>query len=254
MPYAGDIYYQGLENRKSRGEVLILIHGAGGTHLYWPPQIRRLPQHDVLALDLPGHGESRGKAMNNITAYAESTVEFMDRLEIGRAVLCGHSMGSAIVQRISLDYPQRVRGLVLVGGGARLKVHPSLIDDCRSADTYPRAVAQILEWSFSQRADQKLVALAGERMKEVPASTLSTDLAACDSFDARSEVAGINQPTLIICGEDDLMTPVKFSRYLAENIHIAKIEVIPGAGHMVMLEKPGQVAGLIYEFLEKLAL
>jgi pimeloyl-ACP methyl ester carboxylesterase len=207
----------------------------------------------VLALDLPGHGESLGKATDKITAYAESTLKFMDQLEIGQAVLCGHSMGSAIVQRISLDHPQRVRGLVLVGGGARLKVHPSLIDDCRSEKNYPRAVTQILEWSFSQHADQRLVALAGERMKEVPASTLLAHLTACDSFDARSEVAGINQPTLIICGEDDLMTPVKFSRYLAEKIHAAQIMVIPGAGHMVMLEKPGVVAGLIDEFLEKLA-
>ena len=253
MPYAGDIFYRGSKNPKSRGEVLLLIHGAGGTHLYWPPQIRHLSQRRVVAIDLPGHGETSGKAMDNINAYAESTLEFMDRLEIGQAVLCGHSMGSAIVQRISLDHPQRVRGLVLVGGGARLKVHPSLIDDCRSEKNYPRAVAQILEWSFSQHADQRLVALAGERMKEVPASTLSADLVACDAFDARSEVAGINQPTLIICGEDDLMTPVKFSRYLAEKIHATKFQVVPGAGHMVMLEKPGAVAGLIDEFLENLA-
>lgn len=253
MPYAGEIFYRDSKNPKSRGEVLILIHGAGGTHLYWPPQIRHLPQRHVLALDLPGHGKSHGQAMDNITAYAEGTLEFMNRLEIGQAVLCGHSMGSAIVQRIGLDHPQRVRGMVLVGGGARLKVHPSLIDDCRIEKTYPRAVAKILEWSFSRHADQKLIALAGERMKEVPASTLSADLAACDAFDARREVADISQSTLIICGEDDLMTPVKFSRYLAEKIHAAQIEVIPGAGHMVMLEKPGVVAGLIDEFLEKLA-
>ena len=161
-------------------------------------------------------------------------------------------MGSAIAQRMSLDYPDRVKGLILVGAGAKLGVHPQLIEDCSSADTYPKVVLQILEWSFSQQADEKLVRQAGERMKEISLSVLLADLKSCNAFDMRDHIGEIKQPTLIICGEDDQMTPIRFSQYLSENIYGSRLEIIPGAGHMVMLEKPEIVARLIDDFMDEI--
>lgn len=253
MPYAGEIHYRGAFSRGNNRQVLILIHGAGGSYLYWPPEIRHRAGRDILAIDLPGHGESKGGPRDSIEAYAQALLEFMDLLEIDQAVLCGHSMGSAIAQRMSLDSPDRVYGLILVGAGAKLRVHPQLIEDCSQPDTYPQAVSQIMAWSFSQHADQRLMRLASERMKEVSPGVLLTDFQACNAFDIRDEVGEIKQPTLIICGDDDQMTPVKFSEFLADNIHRSRLEVMPGAGHMVMLEKPEVVTGLIEGFLEQLA-
>jgi pimeloyl-ACP methyl ester carboxylesterase len=66
------------------------------------------------------------------------------------------------------------------------------------------------------------------------------------------KVSGINQPTLIICGEEDQMTPVRFSQFLAENISETRLEVIPKAGHMVMLEQPEVVANLVKGFMEEI--
>ena len=253
MPYAGEIHYRGAFSRGNNRQVLILIHGAGGSYLYWPPEIRHRAGRDILAIDLPGHGESKGGPRDSIEAYAQALLDFMDLLEIDQAVLCGHSMGSAIAQRMSLDSPDRVYGLILVGAGAKLRVHPQLIEDCSQPDTYPQAVSQIMAWSFSQHADQRLMRLASERMKEVSPGVLLTDFQACNAFDIRDEVGEIKQPTLIICGDDDQMTPVKFSEFLADNIHRSRLEVIPGAGHIVMLEKPEVVAVLIDEFLEQMA-
>ena len=253
MPYAGEIYYRGSFQEDNSRDALILIHGAGGSYLYWPPEIRHLPGGNILAVDLPGHGESAGDCKTSIEANARALLEFMDYLEINRAVLGGHSMGSAIAQRMSLDFPERVKGLVLVGAGAKLRVNPQLIEDCSSPDTYPQAVSQILEWSFSQHADMKLVGLAGERMKDLSPNVLSADFKACNAFDIRDKVGEIKQPTLIICGEDDLMTPVKFSEHLASRISGSRLEVFPQAGHMVMLERPEGVARLINEFMEELA-
>jgi pimeloyl-ACP methyl ester carboxylesterase len=206
-----------------------------------------------LAVDLPGHGESDGDCETSIEAYANALLVFLDQLEIDQAVLGGHSMGGAIAQRMSLDYPERVKGLILVGAGAKLRVHSQLIEDCSGPETYSRAVSQILEWSFSQHADQKLVSLAGERMKDIPPSILESDFKACNAFDIHEVVGEIKQPTLIICGADDQMMPVKFSEYLAEKINGSRLEIIPEAGHMVMLEKPLVVTGLIDEFLGELA-
>lgn len=253
MPFAGEIHYRGSLHKENGRDVLILIHGAGGSYLFWPPEIRHLSGGGILAIDLPGHGESSGDCEDAIEAYAHTLLKFMDRLEIDQAVLGGHSMGGAIAQRMSLDYPERVKGLILVGAGVKLRVHSQLIEDCSGPETYSRAVSQILEWSFSQHADQKLVSLAGERMKDIPPSILESDFKACNAFDIHEVVGEIKQPTLIICGADDQMMPVKFSEYLAEKINGSRLEIIPEAGHMVMLEKPLVVTGLIDEFLGELA-
>jgi len=252
MPFAGEIYYRGSVRSEKGRDPLILIPGAGGSYLSWAPEIRHRGGGGILAIDLPGHGESSGNVEESIEAYVLVMVEFLDKLEINQAVLAGHSMGGAIAQRMSLDYPDRVKGLILVGAGAKLGVNPQLIRDCSSEESYPKAISQILEWSFSQQADQKLVRLAGERMEEMSPTVLLADFKTCNAFDIREQVGEIQQPTLIICGEDDQMTPVRFSQYLAENIHGSRLAVIPGAGHMVMLEKPEIVAKLVDNFMDEI--
>jgi pimeloyl-ACP methyl ester carboxylesterase len=81
---------------------------------------------------------------------------------------------------------------------------------------------------------------------------LYADFKACDAFDVRDQVGEIEQPTLVICGENDQMTPVRFSQFLAENLINSRLEVVPKAGHMVMLEQPETVANLIEGFLTEI--
>jgi pimeloyl-ACP methyl ester carboxylesterase len=252
MPYVGDTHYLGSFKRGMSSDVLILIHGAGGSCLHWPPNIRRLSKEGVLAVDLPGHGKSAGGAKESISENASFIIEFLDRMGIDQAVLGGHSMGSAITQWICLENPERVKGLILVGAGAKLSVNPQLIEDCNSEETFPRAVARIIEWSFSQQSEPKLVRLASERLYQVSPDVLLADFIACNNFDLRNEVKNITQPTLIICGEADQMTPVRFSECLAGEIMGSRLEIIPQAGHMVMLEQANLVAGLFAEFFDSL--
>jgi pimeloyl-ACP methyl ester carboxylesterase len=87
----------------------------------------------------------------------------------------------------------------------------------------------------------------------MPPSVLLGDFKACDAFDMQDQVGEIEQPTLIICGEEDQMTPVLFSQYLEEKIRGSRLELIPDAGHMVMLEKPEIVARLVADFLDEVA-
>jgi pimeloyl-ACP methyl ester carboxylesterase len=252
MPYAGQIHYRGSISNSSGRVPLILIHGAGGSYLHWPPEIRHHAGGDILAIDLPGHGASSGEGMQSIAAYARVVHQFALDMGLEQVVLAGHSMGSAVALQVSLDHPDRVSGVILVGSGAKLRVHPQLLEYCASAETYPQVVSQVLDWSFSPEVDQKLVNLAGQRMAEVPPGVMLSDFTACNAFDIREQVGEINPPTLIICGEDDRMTPVWFSQYLAGEIEGSRLEVIPGAGHMVMLEKAEIVAGLVFDFLDQI--
>jgi len=249
MPFAGEVHYRRPKVELRDRTPLILIHGAGGSYLHWPGELRRLTGEDVLAIDLPGHGASEGEGRVSIIAYAEDVREVLDHLSLEQLVVAGHSMGGAIALQFCLDFPDRVQGLILIGTGARLQVNPQLIQYCGDESTYPDAVSLVVKWSFGKGADENLVAKAAARMAGTPARVLHTDFIACDEFDVRDQLSAINQPTLVICGEGDKMMPLHFSQFLSENIPGARLEIVPHAGHMVMLEQPEVVAKLVKGFM-----
>jgi len=233
------------------GPALILIHGAGGNHLHWPAALRRMPGATVYAVDLPGHGRSEGPGRERIEDYAADILRFMDAVGVARGVLVGHSMGGAVAQMTALTAPERVAGLVLVGTGARLRVAPALLDgilqDARGA------LALITDWAWGPEADPTLVARGRRMMARVNPRVVWGDFAACDRFDVRERVGEIAAPTLVITGSEDRMTPPRFGQWLAEHIPDARFVLVEGAGHMVMLEKPDQVASAVREWLRAVA-
>ena len=107
----------------------------------------------------------------------------------------------------------------------------------------------IISRSFSSHAPERLVVLASRRMAETRASVLYGDFLAWDEFDVRDRLPEIRQPTLVLCGADDQMTPARYAQVLAGGINNAVLNIIPNAGHMVMLEQPLAVAAVISEFV-----
>jgi pimeloyl-ACP methyl ester carboxylesterase len=251
MPITANLYYT--VNRQESGQYpVLLIHGAGGTHLHWPPEVRRLPGQPVFALDLPGHGKSTGLGQQSIPAYAGAILSWLDAMQINQAIFVGHSMGGAISQYLGLKNPDRTAGLGLVGTGARLRVLPSILENSANSLTFPSAVAEITSCSYAPTADPRLVELATARMLEIRSSVLHGDFLACDQFDIMQEVGEITAPTLILTGMNDLMTPPRYAQYLANKIPNARLVLIPDAGHMLMLEKPQIVARELLDFLLRL--
>ena len=249
MPIAGGIYYfSHLEDERSKPPV-ILIHGAGGNHLHWPPEVRRIPGQRIYAPDLPGHGRSSGIGRQSVGDYARIILDFMDELDISKAVLIGHSMGAAIALALGLDHARRTLGLGLLSGGARLVVSPELLDNTSSASTLPLAIKAISKWAFSPATSQRLKELALARMAETRPTVLHGDFLACNEFDVIGRLKKIRVPTLVLCGRDDRMTPMNYSEYLASQIELARLVRIENAGHMVMLEKPQEVMAEIQAFI-----
>jgi pimeloyl-ACP methyl ester carboxylesterase len=249
MPLAAHLHYFASGADDSSRPPVILLHGAGGHHLYWPPQIRRLSDQRIFALDLAGHGKSAGLGYHTISDYTGSVLGFVQALGLSAVVLVGHSMGGAIALDAALRFPHQVLGLGLVATGARLRVSPDLLQRSASASTFPAAVRLASDLSFAKATNPRLKELASQRMAEVRPPVFHGDLLACEAFDVREQLAHISAPTLIVCGAADRMTPPRYSEFLAQHIAGSRFEMVPDAGHMVMLEKPDEVAGLLGDFL-----
>lgn len=228
---------------------LLLIHGAGGSRMSWPHEIRRAMAFDVYSIDLPGHGKSPGPGESSVDGYVKRIRTFMDEVGVEHWIPAGHSMGGAIALTFALQSPERIAGLVLVGTGAKLRVHPDILDMTHDEKTFASGAEMITDWSFSERTDRQLVDLSSRQLRQVHSQTVRADYHACDSFDVMDHLSEVQAPCLVICGAEDRMTPVKYSHYLVDQIPNAEMVVIEDAGHMVMLEKPKVVAEAITDFV-----
>jgi len=226
---------------------LLFIHGAGGTHRHWGHQLQGLKGVNQYAVDLPGHGGSAQGGQTSIAGYAHVIVELLDALHLDRATLVGHSMGGAISQYLALEHPQRVERLVLVGTGARLRVLPSLLQGL--IQDFGSTVEMMLGWAYSSDCPPEVMQLGRKEWLENAPSVVHGDFAACDNFDIMGRLGKISCPALVLCGEDDRLTPPKYAHYLQASIPGARLTIIPHAGHMVMLERPELVNEAIEEFL-----
>lgn len=250
MPEVSGLYYfaHGLDNYIR--PPLILIHGAGGHHLVWPPEVRRLPGDRVFALDLPGHGKSAGVGCQSIADYAEAVALWMNAMGLTSAVLAGHSMGAAIALHIAANLPERVLGLCIFGGGARLPVASDLLQGTADPDLAPATIDQMIDLSFGRSTPARLKELARARMRDTRSALLHGDLLACCSVDLSAEVSRLKLPALLMCGDEDRMTPPALTRFLAAQMSGSRMELVASAGHMIMLERPQLVADKIASFLD----
>lgn len=246
------------DNRvRNANPAYVFVHGAGGTHLHWPAELRQIADAPAFTPDLPGHGKSDLPGENSVEAYAKVIRAFVDALRekddsIEQIVLVGHSMGGAVVQTIALDPPPWLAGLVLVGTSARLRVTDKILDGLLT--DFPKTVSFIMKLCWAGPTIPPVrIALAGREMKEIAPEVVHGDFSACNHFDLRERVHEISVPTLVIGASDDLMTPFKHNQFLAEQIANAQIERIDQAGHMMALEYPLEVTAAIQKFAEQFA-
>ena len=225
----------------------VFIHGAGESSLSFYYQLRHFRNSE--GIDLPGHPD--GKPCTSIDAYVEWVRGFITARRYRDVVLCGHSMGGAISQLYALKYPEELKAIVLIGTGARLRVHAKYLKECEDG------VEARAEWLENRKADYSRIepkvqqALLG-RSAEVGPEVQLNDLLCCDGFDIMDRVNEIRLPSLVVCGSEDVMTPVKYSEYLADKISGSQKAILDGATHYVQLERHQEVNKTIEGFLSRL--
>jgi pimeloyl-ACP methyl ester carboxylesterase len=235
---------------------LVLIHGAGMDHTVWAHQARALTHagRGVLAVDLPGHAGSAGPALASIEAMAAWLWRLLDGLGVERAALAGHSMGSLVALEAAGQTPERTRGLALLGTVPRMAVHPTMLESAGAGDH--RVIDMMVGWSFGRQSLLGAVGAPGsylpggaERLLERGDSqVLRGDLAACAAYEgALAAAARVTCPARVILGAEDKMTPASKAAPLAAAIAGSRTILLPGAGHMMMLETPRPVTSALME-------
>lgn len=238
------------ERSASEGATPILfVHGAGGNAAGWRGMLARLP--DALAVDLPGHGGSEGGGAWSVADYAAFLAEFLAAADLEGAVLAGHSMGGAVAIELALTRPERLAGLALIGTGGRLRVTQQILQ-YTSRPTNAADLAVFSRLSFGPEAPEALVAAHAEEALASWNAMANADFRACDAFDRLADLGRIAAPTLVVCGREDALTPVKFSKKLAEAVPGAELRVLAGVGHMPALEAPEALGRLLAEFRARL--
>lgn len=226
---------------------LLFIPGSGGGKEEWVCQTQHFTDSEAIAL--PGHPE--GEPCSSIDDYVEWLRGYIHQNRYQDVIIGGHSLGGAIVQLYGQKYGDEVRALVLIGTGARLRVLPSFLASLEAMVTDDVAWRQYVADTY-RFVDPKIRQVVAKARMLIGPAVMLNDLLCCDKFDIMDKVHTIKLPTLVICGSEDELTPVKYAHYLTNNIKGAKQVIIDGTGHFVFLEKSKEVNQAIREFLGSL--
>jgi pimeloyl-ACP methyl ester carboxylesterase len=242
------------------GDPIVLVHGWGGARSIWAFQVEELARsHRVIIVDLRGFGDSdrpAGEENYSFAHCAKDLVALLDVLNLDSAVFAGHSMGTAMCLHTCLMFPDRVRGLMLVGGATGWPplgavVGPQLgqmVDKLQTMGIagYLDAFAHV--W-FAPGTDPTLIKRFTADSYKMALHAAIAYLKLQWGFSMRNRLPEIGVPTLVIVGSEDGRNPVEESEYQNRNIPDAWLKIIKGAGHMVHVEKPREFNRAVTAFL-----
>jgi pimeloyl-ACP methyl ester carboxylesterase len=244
--------------------VVVLLHGFPLSRKMWVDQLAFLrPTHRVIAPDLRGHGDSPApEGIYSMDQMADDVVGLLDGLGVTEPiVLGGLSMGGYVALSLVVRYPQRVRGLILLDTRAAA-------DTPEAARTREETARTVLrEGSAGSIIETMVPRLFGKTTLERHPEKIEPMLAVMERTsaqgvagalrgmairpDRRSDLPKIPQPTLVLVGADDVISPPAEAREIAAALPEAKLEVIPAAGHLAPYENPAAANAAIRRFLER---
>ena len=249
LHYNGKKIFYELNESKLKEKAIIFVHGSGGSTYTWKDQISKLDvSYSVVAFDLPSHSKTEDFPSISLDLYVETLKALLDTLKFNEIILAGHSLGGAVIQDFYFKYPNKVSALILMGSGARLRVSQNIFKLTQHnfqgfLDQYPAA--------FDRKTSKEIYEPVVNRVALINPEVIYTDYKICDNFDIMDKVQEISVPCLIICGNQDILTPPKYAKYFHDKIKSSELVLINRAGHFVMLEKPEEVNQAIKEFINK---
>ena len=246
------------------GETVLFLHGFPHNRSLWKAQSDALlDRARCIAPDLRGFGESSVSAPYSIDQYADDLAALLDTLRISEAVICGLSMGGYVALAFYQRHRARVRGLILMdtrAGNDSIEARARRNQLIAVANTKGSGgvADMIIAGMVGKRTREKCpeVVDAVHRMLEsAPVDGVVGALSALrDRQDFTSTLGTIDVPTLILVGEDDVLTPPSEAALLHAGIRGSMLEVIAGAGHVANVERPAAVNHVLSEYLSTLSL
>lgn len=231
---------------------LVCIHGSADNHHAYDRLLSELTDIARIAVDSPGRLGSDGPPHASVSALSAFVSKFIEDQVKGDYILVGHSVGGAIaIEHALMDASERLKGLVLLATGARLRVHPAILkyfEALAESGTPPEPTPGL----FQADTDPALIEETKKILQQTPPATGLADWSAANAFDRMQEVANIAVPTLIIAGTTDALTPPKYAEYLHAHIPRSELLILESAGHMFPMERAAEVAQAIRGFLSGL--
>lgn len=241
---------------------VILIHGAANDHSVWQAPfghnaaLQAKLGVNLLAVDLPGHGQTFAAAKPTIEAYADWIINLLDNGAIENAMLIGHSMGSLIALDCARRYPRRVTKLGLIAPSLPMPVSEALLTSITEAPE--AALDQLVRWNFylAKNADGSFPPPTAKMqtyralLAAARSGVMANDLKACASYQlTEAQVGAITQPTAILASLHDKMTSPDAAASLAARLPQATLSMIDHAGHAMMQDAPDKVADWLTNLL-----
>jgi len=228
------------------GPALVCVHGSADNHHVYDRLLDAMPGRERYAINLPGRAGTDGPALGTVAEMEAFLFRFLESEVEGDYLVVGHSLGGGVALEHALSSRSGLlEGIVLLATGARLRVHPMILQLFQRAAKSGAAIPPLPPGLYEQGADPVLIAEASKHRELTPIETGCNDWKAADSFDRMQDLANIRVPALIVAGTEDALTPAKYAQYLAAQIPDNELHILEGAGHMLVMERATETAGLI---------
>lgn len=250
---------------EGEGEPLVLIHGLSGSTTHWFFQIPEFSKHyKVIAYDVRGHGQTdKPKQEYSIKLFADDLKGLLDKLGVDKTHLIGISMGGYIAQQFALDYPDKVKSLVLADTASEIgEVNELILKNwilCAKKLGMEAVFNSLLTWVLTDeemRENKELIGTFREQFlidnDQVHAYVAACN--ACGRFNLTSQLRKIKAPTLVLVGDSDILLPLKYSKIIHQNVLNSELKTIEDAGHVPNMGNAGiPFNETVLEFLKKVS-
>ncbi|MGE0329226.1 MAG: alpha/beta fold hydrolase [Ramlibacter sp.] len=242
------------------GHTVLMLHGIGGGHLAFAPQVEALASqgYRAVAWDMPGYGRSPPIEPYTFKGLAQSCITLIEALQGGPVTLLGHSMGGMVAQEVVARRPDLVSRLILCGTSPSFgKPDGDWQREFISQRTAPLDAGQTMAGLAEVLVPQMVgpgslpegVKLAAHCMAGVNPATYRRALECIVTFDRRANLPHIHVPTLLVAGEHDRNAPSAVMRKMAGAIAGSTFIEMKGIGHLQNLEAPEEFDALVLNFL-----
>ncbi len=241
---------------------VVLIHGVGLSHAAWEPQIAALAaRHDVIALDMPGHGGSSQPPEDaRLSDYADHVIALLDALGLPAAVVIGHSMGALVALETALAHPSRVLGVAALNAvfcrtdeqRAAVLARAQSLSEAGAGAAHEAAVARWFGTPVPAELEAAAALVTTLLAQGDPVGYARTyALFAASDAAHRDRLAGLAVPALFMTGDGDPNSTPEMSRAMARLAPQGRAEVLPGARHMMNLTHPETVNARLLAFIDE---